>query len=55
MKQRSGLTAIGLKTFVIERTASVKQQLDGEQPSAGDGSGNGDNTNTRIREIEKID
>jgi len=32
---------IGLKGFVIERSASVRQQLDGEQPSAGDGSGNG--------------
>ena len=37
----SGPTAIGLKTFIAERSASVKDQLSGERPSAGDGSGNG--------------
>ncbi len=32
---------IGLKTFVVERSESVKQQLDGNWPSgSGDGSGN---------------
>ena len=37
-----GPTAIGLKTFVVERSASVRQQLAGERPSgSGDGSGNG--------------
>jgi spore coat protein CotH len=35
-----GMTPIGLKTFVVERNASVRQQLDGDLPSAGDGSGN---------------
>jgi hypothetical protein len=34
-------TAIGLRTFVVERSMSVRRQLEGEQPSAGDGSGNG--------------
>jgi len=40
-----GLAAvsIGLKTFVVERSASIKQQLEGKRPSAGDGSGNGGN------------
>ena len=38
---KSGPSAIGLKTFVVERSASVRQQLAGERPSAGDGSGNG--------------
>ena len=38
-----GPTAIGLKTFVVERSESVRQQLTGERPSAGDGSGNGGN------------
>jgi len=32
---------IGLKTFVRERSESVRQQLDGERPSAGSGRGNG--------------
>jgi spore coat protein H len=34
---------IGLKAFVVERSESVRQQLEGKQPSAGDGSGNGGN------------
>jgi hypothetical protein len=34
-------TPIGLKTFVVERTESVRQQLDGKLPSSGDGSGLG--------------
>ena len=34
---------IGLKTFVLERSESVRQQLEGKRPSAGDGSGNGGN------------
>ena len=40
-----GLAAvsIGLKNFVAERSASIKQQLEGKRPSAGDGSGNGGN------------
>jgi len=40
-----GLAAvsIGLKDFVAERSASIKQQLEGKRPSAGDGSGNGGN------------
>ncbi len=38
-----GMTPIGLKTFVVERSASVRQQLNGDLPSAGDGSGNGGN------------
>lgn len=34
--------AIGLKTFVVERSESVRQQLEGERKSSsGDGSGNG--------------
>ena len=33
-------TPLGLKTFVVERSEAVRQQLNGEQPSAGDGSGN---------------
>jgi len=33
--------AIGLKTFVSERNESVRQQLDGKRPSAGDRDGNG--------------
>ena len=41
-KPQSGPNAIGLKAFVVERGASVRQQLDGERPSAGDGSGNAD-------------
>ena len=36
-------TIIGLKTYIVERVASVRQQLDGKRPSAGDGSGNGGN------------
>ena len=32
---------IGLKTFVVERSESVRQQLEGKRPSAGNGSGNG--------------
>jgi len=36
-----GPTGLGLRTFVAERSASVRQQLAGERPSAGDGSGNG--------------
>jgi len=32
---------IGLKTFVVERSESVKQQLEGERPSTGNGRGNG--------------
>ena len=36
-----GPSAIGLKTFVIERAASVRQQLDGERQSTGNGKGNG--------------
>ena len=35
-----GQTALGLKSFVAARSASVRQQLAGEQLSAGDGSGN---------------
>ena len=31
---------IGLKAFVVERSESVRQQLEGKRPSAGDGSGN---------------
>jgi spore coat protein CotH len=39
---RLGPSAIGLKTFVVERSTSVRQQLDGERlSSSGDGSGNG--------------
>ena len=38
-----GPTIIGLKTYVVERSASVRQQLEGKLPSAGDGSGNGGN------------
>jgi spore coat protein CotH len=39
---RLGPNAIGLKTFVVERSKSVRQQLVGERPSSsGDGSGNG--------------
>jgi len=35
-------SAIGLKSFVVERSESVRQQLEGKKPSAsGDGSGNG--------------
>ena len=41
MEPRLGPLALGLKTFVVERSASVRQQLAGERPSAGDGSGNG--------------
>ncbi|MFC2072348.1 CotH kinase family protein [Chloroflexota bacterium] len=33
---------IGLKAFVVERSSSVRRQLDGERPSAGNGSGNAD-------------
>ncbi len=37
-----GMTPFGLKTFVAERVASIRQQLNGELPSSsGDGSGNG--------------
>ena len=36
-----GPAAPGLKTFIMERIESVRQQLAGERPSAGDGSGNG--------------
>jgi len=35
--------SIGLKNFVVDRSASIKQQLEGKRPSAGDGSGNGGN------------
>ena len=31
---------IGLKNFVVEHSDSIRQQLEGNQPSAGDGSGN---------------
>lgn len=34
---------IGLKTFVIERSESVRQQLDGKRPSTNYGLGNGGN------------
>jgi len=34
---------IGLKAFAVERGASVRQQLDGDRPSAGDGRGNSRN------------
>ena len=40
---QTGGTFIGLKTFVVERSTSIRQQLDGERPSCGDGSGNGGN------------
>ena len=37
-----GRTAIGLKAFVVERSESVRQQLEGVRKSSpGDGSGNG--------------
>lgn len=37
-----GMTPLGLKTFITQRVASIRQQLDGELPSSsGDGSGNG--------------
>jgi len=37
-----GMTPFGLKAFIAERVESIRQQLDGERPSAsGDGSGNG--------------
>ena len=35
-----GSVSIGLKAFVTERGASVRQQLEGKRPSKGDGSGN---------------
>jgi spore coat protein CotH len=39
-----GMFPIGLKAFVAERVASIRQQLDGKLPSSsGDGSGNGGN------------
>ena len=38
-----GSVYIGLKNFVLERTESVRKQLDGALPSVGDGSGNGGN------------
>ncbi len=39
-----GMFPIGLKAFIAERVASIKQQLAGELPSSsGDGSGNGGN------------
>ncbi|MDY6912209.1 MAG: CotH kinase family protein [Chloroflexota bacterium] len=38
---QTGAVFIGLKTFVIERSTSIRQQLDGKLPSHGDGSGNG--------------
>ncbi|MCK4221561.1 MAG: CotH kinase family protein, partial [Dehalococcoidia bacterium] len=41
MGPRPGRTHIGLKTFVAERSLSVRQQLAGKRPSHGDGSGNG--------------
>ena len=31
---------IGLKNFIVEHSDSIRQQLQGKQPSAGDGSGN---------------
>jgi spore coat protein CotH len=34
--------AIGLKTYVMDRNESVRQQLEGTRPSAGNGSGNKD-------------
>jgi hypothetical protein len=34
-------TFIGLETFVVERTKSIRQQLEGKRPSSGDGSGSG--------------
>jgi hypothetical protein len=37
-----GPNALGLKTFIIARHESVRQQLNGERPSSlGNGSGNG--------------
>lgn len=36
---------IGLKDFVVERSESVRQQLEGKRPKTGDGSGNGGNPN----------
>ncbi len=39
----------GLKTYVIKRNSSVRRQLEGEQPSAGDGSGNGGRIKPFIR------
>ena len=42
--QMGAPAALGLKTFIAERVTSVRQQLDGERPSAGDGSGNGGST-----------
>lgn len=38
---KPGSVILGLKTFVAERSASVRQQLEGKRPSANDGSGNG--------------
>ena len=40
----------GLKTYIIKRYSSVRRQLEGEQPSAGDGSGNGGLVKPFIRE-----
>lgn len=40
-------TYIGLKTFVMERTESIRGQLDGDLPAAGDGSGNGESMTGR--------
>ena len=37
----TGSTFIGLRTFVVERTKSIKEQLEGKRPSYGDGSGSG--------------
>ncbi len=36
----TGDTYIGLETFVIELTDSIKRQLAGQQPATGDESGN---------------
>ena len=37
-----GPNSLGLRTFVIARHESVRQQLDGERPSSlGNGKGNG--------------
>jgi len=36
-----GSTFIGLRTFVVERTKSIREQLEGKRPSSGDGSGSG--------------
>ncbi len=40
----------GLKTYIIKRSTSVRRQLEGEQPSTGDGRGNGGRVKPFIRE-----